>query len=139
MSVQNKTNEPAHYKTYNKTCATSEDSDQPAHLCNLIRVFTDLMCLLHPPGYSKRDKRESLPYWVDIQADWVLCWSHRSYCRFCHVLAQICLSGYPSYLKLVWLSCACIAGLVISNNVSSSLHEMQMQIVSAHSPYLQSA
>ena len=23
--------EPAHDKTYNKTCATSEDSDQPAH------------------------------------------------------------------------------------------------------------
>ena len=23
--------EPAHDKTYNKSCATSEDSDQPAH------------------------------------------------------------------------------------------------------------
>ena len=30
--------EPAYDKTYNKTCATSEDSDQPAHQPNLIRV-----------------------------------------------------------------------------------------------------
>ena len=28
-------NEPAHDKTYNKTCATSEDSDQPEHPCSL--------------------------------------------------------------------------------------------------------
>ena len=30
-------NEPAHNKTYSKTCATSEDSDQ--HTRNLIRIF----------------------------------------------------------------------------------------------------
>ena len=36
-----KKNEPAHDKTYNKTCVISKDSDQPAHLCSLIRVFTD--------------------------------------------------------------------------------------------------
>ena len=35
------TNEPAHDKSYNKTCATSEDSDQPAHPRSLIRVFAD--------------------------------------------------------------------------------------------------
>ena len=86
-------NEPAHDKPYNKTCATSKDSDQPAHLCSLIRVFADNMCLLQPQGYSKKDKRESLPYWVDVQADLSLCWLHRSYCRFCHVLAQMLLSG----------------------------------------------
>ena len=34
-----KINKPAHDKTYNKTCATSEDSDQPAHPRSLIRVF----------------------------------------------------------------------------------------------------
>ena len=31
--------EPVHDKTYNKIRATSEDSDQPAHLRSLIRVF----------------------------------------------------------------------------------------------------
>ena len=40
--------EPAHDKTYNKTCAISEDSDQPAHPRSLIRVFADRMCLLQP-------------------------------------------------------------------------------------------
>ena len=67
-------NEPEHNKTYNKTCATSEDSDQPAHLPSLIRVFADRMCLLQPPDYSKRDKQEPLPYWVDVQADSGLRW-----------------------------------------------------------------
>ena len=63
--------------------ATSEDSYQPAHPRSLIRVFADRMCLLQPPGYPKRDERELLPYWVDVQADLSLCWSHKSYCRSC--------------------------------------------------------
>ena len=81
--------EPEHEKTYNKTCATSEDSDQPAHPCNLIRVFADGMCLLQPPGHPMKDKQEPLPYWVDVQPDLSLCWSHRSYCRFCRMLAHM--------------------------------------------------
>ena len=60
--------EPAHDKTYTTTCATSEDSDQPAHSRSLIRVFADRMCLLQHPGYPKRDTREPLPYWVDVDA-----------------------------------------------------------------------
>ena len=47
--------EPAHDKTYNETCATTEDSDQPAYLCSQIRVFADEMCLLWPPGFPTRD------------------------------------------------------------------------------------
>ena len=42
--------ELAHDKTYNKTKATSGDSDQPAHPRSLIRVFADHMYLLQPPG-----------------------------------------------------------------------------------------
>ena len=61
--------EPEHDKTYNETCATSEDSDQPAHPRSLIRVFADRMCLLQALGYPKRDKWEPLPYWMDVQAD----------------------------------------------------------------------
>ena len=52
--------EPGHDKTYDKTCATREDSNQPAHLCSLIRVFTDCMCLLQTPAYPKRDDQEPL-------------------------------------------------------------------------------
>ena len=46
--------------------ATSEVSDQPMHLCSLIRVFTDHMFLLQPPDYPERDKLELLLYWVDV-------------------------------------------------------------------------
>ena len=74
-------------QTYNKTCATSKDSDQPAHQRSLIRVFADGMCLLQPQDYPKKDKWEPMPYWVDVQADESLCWSNRSYCRFCLALA----------------------------------------------------
>ena len=36
-----KYNEPAHDKTNNQTCATSEDSDRPVHPRSLNRVFAD--------------------------------------------------------------------------------------------------
>ena len=36
---------PTHDKTYNKTCATSEDSDQHARPRSLIRVFAYRTCL----------------------------------------------------------------------------------------------
>ena len=84
-----KSYEPAHDNTYNKTCATSENTDQTAHPRSLIIVFADRLCLLQPPGHPKRDKREPLPYWVDVQAELRLCWSRRSYCRFCRALAHM--------------------------------------------------
>ena len=54
--------EPAHEYTYNKACATSVDSDQPAHPRSLIRVFADPMFVLQPQGYPKPDKKRALPY-----------------------------------------------------------------------------
>ena len=54
----------------------------------MIRVFTDRMCLLQPPGYSYGNKQGALQYWVDIGADRGLCWLHRSYCRFCRALVH---------------------------------------------------
>ena len=74
--------EPAQDITYNKTCATNKDSDQPALPCSLIRVFADCMCRIQHLGFQKRDEQEPLPYWVDVQSDLNLCWLHRSYCRF---------------------------------------------------------
>ena len=52
--------EPGHDKTYNKTFAISEDSDQAEHPYSPIRVFAYRMRLLKFPGYPKRDKRELL-------------------------------------------------------------------------------
>ena len=66
--------------------ATSENSDKPAHMRSLIRVFADRIRLLQPPSYSKKDKQEALLHWVDGQTDLSLFWSHRSYCRFCRAL-----------------------------------------------------
>ena len=37
-------------------------------------------------SYPKRDKREPLPYWVDVQDDLSLCWQQKSFCRFCRAL-----------------------------------------------------
>ena len=69
-----------HDKTYDKSCEISEDSGQPVRPCQLISL-----CWLHLPStapvYPKTDKRESLQYRVDVQADLSLCWLHRSYCR----------------------------------------------------------
>ena len=54
-----------------------------------VRVFADHMCLLQPPSYLKRDKREPLPHRMEVQVALRLCWLHRSYSRFCRALAQI--------------------------------------------------
>ena len=91
--------EPAHDKTYNKTCAASKDSDQHVHPRCLIRVFADHMCPLQLPGYPKKDKQEPLPYCMDVQVDLSLCWLIRSYCSICHApaympLRKISLLGY---------------------------------------------
>ena len=61
--------EPAkNKKTYNKTCATSKDSDQTAPPLSLIKVFSDRMCILQPPDYLKKNQRELLLYWAGVQA-----------------------------------------------------------------------
>ena len=53
----------------------------------------------------QRDKQESLPYWVDVQADLSLYWSHRSYCRLCCVLAwMLSATILLSTLTLILLS-----------------------------------
>ena len=64
--------EPVHNKTYNKTCVTSKD--QPIHPPSMTMVLI----------YPSLDSLEA-----DAKADLSLCWSHKSYCRFCCVLAHI--------------------------------------------------
>ena len=73
-----------------------------AHPCSLIAVFADHMDLLRPMGYLKRIEREPLPYWVDVQADLSLCWSHRSYSRFYHALAHFLCFVLPQdpYIRI---------------------------------------
>ena len=49
-----------------KLVRQSDDSDQRVHPRSLIRVFADRKGILQPPGYPKMDKREHLPYYVDL-------------------------------------------------------------------------
>ena len=44
---------PAKNKTYNKTCTTSKNSDQPVQPRSLSRVFADRMCLQQLSGFPK--------------------------------------------------------------------------------------
>ena len=74
--------EPAHDKTYNQTCANSEDSEQPAYPPSLTRVFADRICPLELPDYAKQDEREHLLYWVDVQADLSHCWPITKTCLY---------------------------------------------------------
>ena len=53
-----------------------------------------------PLGYPKRDNRELLSYWVDVQVDLSLSWSHKSGCRLCHALAQILYNDKLGVMKV---------------------------------------
>ena len=82
------TNELAHDKTYNKTCVTSKDSDQPVHPPSMARV------LIYPSLDSPKavegtcDQRRLLSDCADAQSDQSLRWSHVLN-RYCCALAQI--------------------------------------------------
>ena len=60
--------EPPYDKTNKMTVVPSEESDQSGHPPSLIRVF---------------DVRS-----MDAQADLSLRWAHKSFCWFCHAVAQ---------------------------------------------------
>ena len=82
-------NEPAHDKTYNKSCATRKYSGQPVHPTNMARilVYPFLDCLAVVKGTC--DQWRLWSACADAQADLSLRWSHKSYCRLCRALAQI--------------------------------------------------
>ena len=69
-------------KTYNKTCVTSKDSNQPVHPSSMARV------LVHPSLDSPEAvegtcvQRRLWSDCADAQADLSLRWSRKSYCRF---------------------------------------------------------
>ena len=81
-------NEPAHDKTYNKIYVTSNDSAQPVHPPSMtFLVYPSLDSL-----EAVEDTCDQRILWsdcADAQADPSLCWSHKSYCRFCRKLAQM--------------------------------------------------
>ena len=80
-----------HDKTNEMACVPSEDSDQPGHLPSLIRVFAVCMKKAWVLSYPLNAQWKFWSDWVDAQGDLNLCCSHKSSCRFCHVLAHISL------------------------------------------------
>ena len=97
---EKKINQPAYNKTYNKTCVTSKDSEQPVHPPSMARV------LVYPSLDSPKsleDTRNQRRLWsdcVDAQADLSLHWSHKFNYRFCQALVQIIFSFTIDLLRL---------------------------------------
>ena len=69
-------NEPYSQKTYLRTCAPSEDSDQPAHSRSLIRIFTERFLDIKRCQVSLCGQRELWSDWADAHADLSLRWAH---------------------------------------------------------------
>ena len=72
--------EPAHYKTYDKTCVTSKDSDQTIHPSRTARAFVypcfDSLGAIE----GTRDQRRLWSDCAKAQSDLSLRWSHKSCC-----------------------------------------------------------
>ena len=66
----------------------SKDSDQPIQSHSLARVFVNPSLDSLKAIQSTCDQRRLWSNCADAQADLSLRWSHKSYCRFCLVLAQ---------------------------------------------------
>ena len=62
--------EPKHDKTSKVTCALSEDSDKPARLRSLIRVFADRLKKLWVLGYLKNAQQRLWPDFLNAAANW---------------------------------------------------------------------
>ena len=77
----------------------SEDSDQPAHLCSLIRIFTGHILdskdvkFLH--GENKNNKDSDQTAWMRKLI--CLCWKHMSESMFSHMSAPIFMSSCTSF------------------------------------------
>ena len=84
--------EPAHVKTYNKTCVTSKDSDQPVHPPSMARFSSiplwDGGCRRHMRSV-KIDQTAQMCRLIRVLA------GRTSYCRFCRALAHICVKSIP--------------------------------------------
>ena len=70
-------------------CAPSKDSDQPGHLPSLIRVFAVRMKKAWALSYPLSAQRRLWSDLADAQADLSLPRVHRSFCLFCHEVAQM--------------------------------------------------
>ena len=83
------TNESCHDKINKVTCAPSEDSDPTGLIPSRIRVFAVRFIGSLGPKLSSGGQRRPWSDWADAQADLSLRGAHRSFCWFCHEVAQM--------------------------------------------------
>ena len=86
-------------KTNKIACAPSKDSDQPAHLPSLIRVFAVRMKKPWVLSYPMSAQQRLWSDWADPQADLCLRWAHRSFCCFCPQVAHVMRKGDLSVIQ----------------------------------------
>ena len=88
--------ETAQDKTYNKTCVTSKDSDQPIYPPSIARVLFYPSLDIPEAVEDTCDQRKLWSDCADAQAVQSLRWSHKSYYRFCRALAlfylEVCIA-----------------------------------------------
>ena len=91
--------DPRHDKTNKMICAPSEDSDQSGHPPSLIRVSAvrpkQNWVLNYPLSAQRRLSAQRAHNedmvcidWADAQADLSFRWAQKSFCWFCHEVAQ---------------------------------------------------
>ena len=103
---------PQYDKTNKMACAPSEDSDQPGHPPNLIRVFAVRMKKLWILSYKVSAQRRLWSECADVQTDLSLHWAHRSFCWFSHGAAlfiyypvlALAFDMFLSYTRNSWAS-----------------------------------
>ena len=80
--------DPRHDKTNKMICAPSEDSDQPGHPPSLIRVSAVRLKQNWVLSYPLSTQQRLWSDWADAQADLSFRWAQKSFCWFCHEVAQ---------------------------------------------------
>ena len=80
--------QPADIETNNINYVQSEDLGQPGCLPSPIRVVTAVRFMGSYGLTHLHVDSEDWSDWMDAQADLSLCWAHRTFCWFCHVLAH---------------------------------------------------
>ena len=97
--VSNYSNEPGHSIFYNILCALSDDSDQPAHMRRLIRVFAVRLTRLWVLGYPLDALRRLWSDCADAQADLSLRWAHIHSWRSTVALLKFDAAKYSESLR----------------------------------------
>ena len=109
-----------------KICVTSKDSDQPVHLPSMARLL--VYSSLDIPEAVERtcDQSRCWSDCADAQADLSLCWLHKSYCRFCCMLAHICLC--VSTLNYTYQSCLSKTIMLVKASAWSEMKNYRLVI-----------